>query len=1008
MSTNCPATAAGYTYGSANFIASTTDEEGRVTAYVRDARGRPTKITEASGTPQARETNIVWHPTLNVPTSVAQPGLTTSYVFDASGRLTTRTETDTTTQTVPYPTAGQTRTWTYTYSNSGLVATIDGPLPGPGDTVAYTYDANGYVATYTNEVGQVMTVQTVNGRGQPTRVIDPNSQITDISYDARGRIVSTVVDPTGVHAQTLLEYDAIGNPTKVTNPDGAYLAMTYDGSSRVKTVSDNQGQTISYDYDAMGNTTSEEYGDNASVLYFKRQRSFDELGRLLRVVQMGSATWGLGYDKVGNLTSEIDPNGNAATYAYDKLNRLITVTNERNDPTSWTYGGTDDVRTTSDARSIVTSYVRNGWGEIIQEQSNDVGTKIYQRDSAGRTTQMTDARNVVSQYTYDAAGRTTALTYPAEASSNVHYTYDSMVDGNAGVGRLTGVMDAAGTVTRRYDMLGRVTQEIRTIGAATYTVSYTWNAAGRLTSVTYPSGHVVTYGHGTTGKVENINAQASAGSPSIGVAWWIGYTPFGPRRGLLHGNGLNEWNIYDQDERLVAQAVRNEAVNPVDVLLQRGYAYADKRNLTGIADQLDPTKNESYWYTTNGFLQNAEGPWGQITYLIDGVGNITHKISAVGGVTTTDNLTYFANANRLTGVVTGGSTSRQFVSDNAGNIISDTDVVAGVTKTFGFNHPGQLSTVQSGGVLRGSYLYDYLSRMVSRSLPSGAMTLHYVYDLDGNIIAEYDAAGTVLREYIWLQDRPVAAVYDAGTPNPQIYQVHVDHLNRPIMMTDASKAVVWRATYLPFGEVYSITGSLTLDQRFPGQWFQLESGLHYNWHRHYDPTTGRYIQPDPLGMPDGPSRWAYVNNSPLMSVDPTGEFLTPPPGGWRRLFPNLPPFKLPPMSPEFMWPAPPTPNACTAPLGGLPNFGGPLFNEHGGPGPVNAGPEERNPQQDKPLSPGEIKKLKKGGHDPHELKEGFGPPSHSDLYKDKQGNIYVKPKGGKGAGDPTGLNINDF
>ncbi|WP_425117301.1 RHS repeat-associated core domain-containing protein [Agrobacterium pusense] len=48
---------------------------------------------------------------------------------------------------------------------------------------------------------------------------------------------------------------------------------------------------------------------------------------------------------------------------------------------------------------------------------------------------------------------------------------------------------------------------------------------------------------------------------------------------------------------------------------------------------------------------------------------------------------------------------------------------------------------------------------------------------------------------------------------------------------------------------------------FPGQWFQLESGLHYNWHRHYDPTTGRYLQADPLGMPDGPNRWTYVTNS---------------------------------------------------------------------------------------------------------------------------------------------------
>ena len=72
-----------------------------------------------------------------------------------------------------------------------------------------------------------------------------------------------------------------------------------------------------------------------------------------------------------------------------------------------------------------------------------------------------------------------------------------------------------------------------------------------------------------------------------------------------------------------------------------------------------------------------------------------------------------------------------------------------------YNHPGQLVSVTVGGVPQGSYLYDYLSRLVSRSLP--AATLHLVHDLDGNVIAEYDASGALNREYVWLEDRPVAA-----------------------------------------------------------------------------------------------------------------------------------------------------------------------------------------------------------------------------------------------------------
>lgn len=72
----------------------------------------------------------------------------------------------------------------------------------------------------------------------------------------------------------------------------------------------------------------------------------------------------------------------------------------------------------------------------------------------------------------------------------------------------------------------------------------------------------------------------------------------------------------------------------------------------------------------------------------------------------------------------------------------------------------------------------------------------------------------------------------------------------------------------PWGAPRSITGPL--DARFPGQWFQLESGLHYNWHRHYDPTLGRYTQPDPLGFVDAPSVYGHVRGSPFRYVDPSG------------------------------------------------------------------------------------------------------------------------------------------
>jgi RHS repeat-associated protein len=128
-------------------------------------------------------------------------------------------------------------------------------------------------------------------------------------------------------------------------------------------------------------------------------------------------------------------------------------------------------------------------------------------------------------------------------------------------------------------------------------------------------------------------------------------------------------------------------------------------------------------------------------------------------------------------------------------------------------------------------------------------------------------------------------------------------------MTDGTQAVVWDAVYKPFGEVHSITGSATLNLRFPGQYFLIENGLHYNWHRHYDPTLGRYTQPDPISdraattassqpmdsviatiisgmrspssnlrypdrMPapfqDGSSLYSYARSNPVIYPDPSG------------------------------------------------------------------------------------------------------------------------------------------
>lgn len=134
-----------------------------------------------------------------------------------------------------------------------------------------------------------------------------------------------------------------------------------------------------------------------------------------------------------------------------------------------------------------------------------------------------------------------------------------------------------------------------------------------------------------------------------------------------------------------------------------------------------------------------------------------------------------------------------------------------------------------------TYTYNY----------RGQTTL-YFYGPNAHLIAEVDAAtGQTIRAYVWLEDRPLA--YITGG---QVYYVHADHLGTPLALTDDTGAVVWRARYTPFGQA-TITGSVTFNLRLPGQYFDAETGLHYNWHRYYDPAIGRYITSDPVWLAGG-------------------------------------------------------------------------------------------------------------------------------------------------------------
>ena len=160
-----------------------------------------------------------------------------------------------------------------------------------------------------------------------------------------------------------------------------------------------------------------------------------------------------------------------------------------------------------------------------------------------------------------------------------------------------------------------------------------------------------------------------------------------------------------------------------------------------------------------------------------------------------------------------------------------------------------------------------------------AQTTLFIYDESGHVLGEYDANGNPVQEHIYVDDRPVAvAVTSSGTTT--IDYVTTDQLDTPRDITDGSGAVIWTWNSDPFGNGQP-TGSITYNLRFPGQYLDTETGLHYNNARYYSPTIGRYYESDPIGLAGGVNTYAYVRGNPLRWSDRAGlapgDYPPPPP-----------------------------------------------------------------------------------------------------------------------------------
>ena len=257
-----------------------------------------------------------------------------------------------------------------------------------------------------------------------------------------------------------------------------------------------------------------------------------------------------------------------------------------------------------------------------------------------------------------------------------------------------------------------------------------------------------------------------------------------------------------------------------------------------------------------------------------------------------------------------------------GHLLADRAWLGGrwVQRQFDWTLDGQIKTVRLDGIAVATYHYNEERQRTRKTLaapPAGvpAITL-YRHDPAGRLTLEVAGSpaqapgvsvspGQVLVRYIWQDAVPVAVVWPPMTPgNPnarmdRIVYLHNDHLNTPRRATDARGVLVWQWNSDAFGSSAPQEDPdgdgrpVTVHLRFPGQYFDAESGLHYNWNRYYDPQVGRYTQSDPIGLAGGTNTYTYVGGNPNSFVDPDG--LKAASGGWGGQGRQRP---LPPLRPD--------------------------------------------------------------------------------------------------------------
>lgn len=820
-----------------------------------------------------------WHDVYRLPVTISEPKRLTTFVYHGDngvtcgniGVLCSKTVTATTDpdggQGFAASTTGSPRVWGYTYNNMGEITVINGPRTDVPDTTTFLYypsaasdHKKGDLRQVKDAAGNITTYNTYNLNGSPTRITDDNGLVTDLFYDSRNRLHTVTVSG----RTTTLEYKN-NLPWQVITPNQGTIEYRYDDAHRLTGIKNGAGESIAYTLDNFSKPTKEQtFAAGSTTAATTVNRQFDALGRLWKVLNAANQLVETNlYDKQGNLltqTGKVDANianDRLTRFGYDDLNRLETVTDAINGLTTLAYDGLDHTVNVEDPRLHSTAYTIDGLDNLQQDASPDRGTRTHSViDAAGNTQTAVDARNHSSQYAYDALNRVTSVSYDDGTSAS--YQYDV---GTGASGQLNHIADATGFTDWQFDTEGRLLGKTQTVtGSVARATAYSYNTAtGRLETLTYPSGAVLKYTYDGAGRPLTLSYAVNASSPFVTLLDTISYQPLGGLKSYRLANVTGTPNLswgYDGNGRIKSYP----AINSAGALSSKSLLRDRLGNVTTLGDTGSTANDQSYIYDKLGRLTDYNAPALAAVhgYGYDGLGN--RETKTVNGVATTSIVN--ANSNRLDSVGT-----KTYRHDGSGNLTYNG------AQTFTYDAKGRLS-----GTSKGANTYRYginaLGQRVSKAstaLSSGGRV--YTYDEAGHLMGEYDTTGTRIQEHVWLGDKPVAVISGA---TGVLLHVLSDHLDTPRQLVSGSLQLRWAWDNAdPFGNSapnQSPQGfaAFGYNLRFPGQYYDSESGLHYNVNRDYDPKLGRYYGSDPIGLAGGLNTYGYVGANPVGAVDPSG------------------------------------------------------------------------------------------------------------------------------------------